>query len=101
MKRTALTLALATFLATPLTAQWLGMPAWNGPKGGTGVSFYGDYGAPNDNAGKGNAFGGRAALGVGTITLTAGVASWEGGSPNGRGASYGGTAAFPLIGRRP
>src|SRR5256886_4493245 len=98
MKRTALTLALATFLATPLTAQWLGMPAWNGPQGGTGLALYRHYRAPNDNAGKGNAFGGRVALGVGTITLTAGVASWKVDSLNVRVTSYGGTAAFRLIG---
>ena len=98
MKRTALTLALATFLATPLTAQWLGMPAWHSPKGGTGVTFYGDYGAPNDSALSGHAFGGRAALGVGTITLTAGVASWKPEGQNARATSYGATAAFRLIG---
>jgi len=98
MKRTALNLALVTFLATPLTAQWLGMPTWNSAKGGTGVTFYGDYGAPNDSAGKGHAFGGRAALGVGTITLTAGVASWKPGGQNARATSYGATAAFRLIG---
>ena len=75
MKRTALILGLVAFVATPVAAQWLGMPAWNSPKGGTGVSFYGDYGAPSDSSGGGNAFGGRASLGLGTITLTAGVAS--------------------------
>src|SRR5256885_17009693 len=99
MKRTALTLALATFLATPLTAQWLGMPAWHSPKGGTGVTFYGDYGAPSDSSGGGNAFGGRASLGLGTITLTAGVASWKTDASNDRVTSYGGTAAFRLIRR--
>src|SRR2546423_15087069 len=98
MKRTALTLALATLLATPLTAQWLGMPAWHSPKGGTGVTFYGDYGAPSDSSGGGNAFGGRASLGLGTITLTAGVASWKPDAANDRVTSYGGTAAFRLIG---
>jgi hypothetical protein len=98
MKRTVLILGLATGLATPAVAQWLGMPAWNSPKGGTGVTFYGDYGAPNDSAGKGNAFGGRAALGIGTITLTAGVASWKPDALNDRVTSYGGTAAFRLIG---
>src|ERR1041384_7852086 len=55
-------------------------------------------GAPNDNAGKGNAFGGRVALGIGTITLTAGVASWKPDSVNDRVTSYGGTAAFRMIG---
>jgi len=98
MKQTLLILGFVACLATPLTAQWLGMPAWNSAKGGTGVTFYGDYGAPNDIAGKGNAFGGRAALGVGTITLTVGVASSKPDSMNSRATSYGGTAAFRLIG---
>jgi len=98
MKRTALTLALATFLATPLTAQWLGMPTWHSPKGGTGVTFYGDYGSPSDSSGGGDAFGGRASLGLGTITLTAGVASWKPAALNDRVTSYGSTAAFRLIG---
>ena len=74
------------------------MPAWNSAKGGTGVTFYGDYGAPNDSALSGHAFGGRAALGIGTITLSAGVASWKPGGQNARATSYGGTAAFRLIG---
>ena len=98
MKQTLLILGFVACLATPLTAQWLGMPAWNSAKGGTGVTFYGDYGAPNDSALSGHAFGGRAALGVGTITLTAGVASWKPGGQNARATSYGATAAFRLIG---
>src|SRR2546430_15603714 len=85
-------------LGARAAAQWLGMPTWNSAKGGTGVTFYGDYGAPNDSAGKGHAFGGRAALGVGTITLTAGVASWKPEGQNARATSYGGTEAFRLIG---
>ncbi|HLB81559.1 MAG TPA: hypothetical protein VJJ54_00590 [Gemmatimonadales bacterium] len=98
MKRTVLSLALVAFLATPLAAQWLGMPAWNSPKGGTGVTFYGDYGSPKDSAGGGDAFGGRAALGVGTIVVTAGIASWKPAGQGARATSYGGTAAFRLIG---
>jgi hypothetical protein len=98
MKRMVSIVGAVLGLATPAAAQWLGMPAWNSPKGGTGVTFYGDYGAPNDNAGKGNAFGGRVALGIGTITLTAGVASWKPDSVNDRVTSYGGTAAFRMIG---
>src|SRR5204863_130262 len=56
------------------------------------------YGAPSDSSGGGNAFGGRASLGLGTITLTAGVASWKAANQNARATSYGGTAAFRLIG---
>lgn len=96
--RAVVLLGMTVLMVTPAAAQWLGMPAWNSPKLGTGVTFYGDYGAPNDSAGKGNAFGGRASLGIGTITLTAGVASWKPGGQNARATSYGGTAAFRLIG---
>lgn len=98
MKHAVAVLGLTVLMAMPATAQWLGMPAWNSPKLGTGVTFYGDYGAPNDSAGNGHAFGGRASLGIGTITLTAGVASWKPGGQNARATSYGGTAAFRLIG---
>lgn len=98
MKRVVILFGLAASFAAPAAAQWLGMPAWNSPKGGTGVTFYGDYGAPSDSSGGGHAFGGRAALGVGTITLTAGVASWKPANQNARATSYGGTAAFRLIG---
>jgi hypothetical protein len=98
MKSTAVVIGFLALLAAPAAAQWLGTPTWNTPKGGTGLTIYGDYGAPNDSAGKGNAFGGRVAVGVGTITLTAGVASWKPENFNDRVTSYGGTAAFRLIG---
>lgn len=98
MKRVVILFGVAASFAAPAASQWQGMPAWNSAKGGTGVTFYGDYGAPNDSAGKGHAFGGRAALGIGTITLTAGVASWKPEGQNARATSYGGTAAFRLIG---
>src|SRR5256886_10827786 len=101
MKRMVSIVGAVMVLAAPAAAQWLGMPAWNSAKGGTGVTFFGDYGAPNDSAGKGHAFGGRAALGVGTITLTAGVASWKPEGQNARATSYGGTAAVLLIGGSP
>ena len=97
--RTALTVALSAFLATPAAAQWLGMPVWNSPKGGTGVSISADYGKPNDAYGAGYAFGGRASLGVGTVTLTAGVSSYEVEDIDTlRVTSWGGNAAFRLIG---
>src|SRR5213593_59714 len=76
MKRAALTLGLA-LLATPAAAQWLGEPAWNNPKAGTGFTISGDYTRPNNDAGGGNAFGGLV-----TQRIT----------------TFGGTAAFRLIG---
>ena len=98
MKRAFLVVGMIACAAAPAAAQWLGTPAWNSPKGGTGLTFYADYGKPNTDAGKGYTFGGRAALGVGTLTLTAGVASWEPEGFNSHATSFGGTAAFRLIG---
>src|SRR5213078_2472478 len=97
--RAALTVALSAFLATPAAAQWLGEPVWNSPKGGTGLTISADYGKPNGAYGAGNAFGGRASLGVGTLTLTAGVSSYKSDSigPD-RVTTWGGNAAFRLIG---
>jgi len=97
MRRTALTLGLA-LLATPATAQWLGEPAWNHPNAGTGFTIYGDYTQPNSEAGGGNAFGGRITLGAGTFTLTGGVSSWKSDLASQRVTTFGGTAAFRLIG---
>src|SRR5207249_11550815 len=97
MKRAALTLGLA-LLATPAAAQWLGEPAWNNPKAGTGFTISGDYTRPNTDAGGGNAFGGRVTLGGGTFTLTGGVSSWKDDLVSQRITTFGGTAAFRLLG---
>jgi len=97
MKRAALTLGLA-LLAAPAAAQWLGEPAWNDPKAGTGFTISGDYTRPNNDAGGGNAFGGRVTLGAGTFTLTGGVSSWKADLVSQRITTFGGTAAFRLIG---
>ena len=96
--RAVLTLGLAAVVATPAAAQWLGMPVWNSPKGGTGVTISGDYGKPNDAYGGGNAWGGHASLGVGTLTLAAGVSSLKTDIDPVRVTSWGGNAAFRLIG---
>src|SRR2546427_5438371 len=78
MKRSALVVIVsAVLVAAPAAAQWTGMPVWNDPKGGTGLTISGDYGRPDSAYGKGNAWGGRASLGLGTLTLTAGVATWR------------------------
>jgi hypothetical protein len=98
MKRAVLTLGLAAVVATPAAAQWLGEPVWNSPKGGTGLTISGDYARPDSSYGKGNSWGGRASLGIGTLTFTAGVSSWK---PEGATQSFtsvGGNAAFRLIG---
>src|SRR2546421_3020949 len=82
----------------PAAAQWLGEPVWNSPKGGTGVTISGDYARPNSDYGSGNTWGGRASLGIGTLTLTAGVARWKPDLATEGFTSIGGNAAFRLIG---
>src|SRR3989449_11652645 len=96
--RTVLTLALTALLATPAAAQWLGEPMWNHPNAGSGFTIYGDYSQPNSDAGGGSAFGGRVALGAGTFTLTGGVSSSKADLASERVTTFGGTAAFRLIG---
>jgi len=97
MKRATLTLGLA-LLAPPAAAQWLGEPTWNNPTAGSGFTIYGDYSRPNTDAGGGNAIGGRIMLGAGTFTLTGGVSSWKADLASERITTFGGAAAFRLIG---
>ena len=98
MKRMLTVLALAAFAAMPAAAQWAGMPAWNNPKGGTGVTINGDVGIPNSDAGKGTAFGARATLGLANISFTAGLASWKPDGASESTTSLGGVAQFRVIG---
>src|SRR5437870_12309155 len=100
MNRTMLLLGLTALLATPAAAQWLGEPAWNNPKAGTGFTIYGDYSRPSTDAGGGNAFGGRVTLGAGTFTLTGGVSYWKGELVSRPRPGFGRSAACRLIGGR-
>lgn len=93
-----LTMALAAAAAAPAAAQFAGMPVWNSPKGGTGLTISGDYGKPSDDAGGGNAFGARAAVGFSRLTLTAGLSSFEFEGASDRTTSFAGTVALRLIG---
>lgn len=97
MKR-LLALAALSVCAAPLAAQWSGMPAWNSPKGGTGVTINGDLGMPNSDGGKGTAFGARATLGLANISLTAGLASWKPKGASESTTSLGGVVGFRAIG---
>ena len=98
MKRIAAVAALVTLVAMPAAAQWAGMPAWNNPKGGTGVTINGDVGIPNSDALKGTAFGARATLGLANISFTAGLATWKPDTSGERTTSVGGVAQFRVIG---
>lgn len=100
MKRVlqAIAVVACVTIPVPAAAQFLGMPLWNSPKGGTGVTFNGDLGIPNENSGKGTAFGGRVTLGFANIALTGGLASWK---PDGASESFssvGGNVAFRIVG---
>ena len=97
MKRVLLVVLAGVGLCGPASAQWQGMPVWNSPKGGTGITISGDYGKPN-YGGKGNAFGARGTVGLGSLSATLGFASWN---PSGTAPtlkSVGGDAAFRVIG---
>src|SRR6266496_3015866 len=98
MKRLAVIIGLIACVAMPAAAQWQGMPVWNNPKGGTGVTVNGDLGLPNSDAGKGTAFGARATLGLANISFTAGVASWKPKGADASTTSVGGVAQFRAIG---
>ena len=100
MKRIAVFVTLLAGAATPRVAmaQWAGMPVWNNPKGGTGVTIDGDLAFPNSNGGKGTAFGARATVGLANISLTAGLSSWKPEGYSSSTTSVGGTAAFKVIG---
>lgn len=98
MKRIAVIVTMVACAATPAVAQWSGMPVWNNPKGGTGITVNGDVGVPNTDAGKGTAFGARGTLGLANISFTAGVASWKPKGFNESTTSLAGVAQFRVIG---
>lgn len=98
MKRIMTVLALAAVMAAPAAAQWGGMPVWNNPKGGTGVTVSGDLGFPNTGWGKGTAFGARATVGLANLSVTAGVSSWKQDNASESITGLGGNAAFRIIG---
>lgn len=94
-----LTIALAAATAAPAAAQLLaGMPAWNSPKGGAGVTISADYGLPNSDAGGGDAYGIRGSFGMGTFTIAAGYSGYQADGAADRLSSYGAGAAFRLLG---
>jgi hypothetical protein len=91
-------LALAAVVATPAVAQNMGMPLWNSPKGGTGLTVSGDFGKPSDGWGSGSAFGARATLGLANLSITGGFSTWKPEGATDGFTSFGGNAAFRVIG---
>lgn len=98
MNRVFFVAVLAVSAATPAAGQLAGMPVWNSPKGGTGVTISGDYGHPNADLGKGSAFGARGTVGFGSLNLTAGLSTWKPSGATNSATSVGGDAAFRVIG---
>ncbi len=98
MKRGVTILALTLGAASPAAAQLAGLPVWNSPKGGTGVTISGDYGKPNDTGGGGNAFGARASLGLANVNIGAGIATWKPKGASTSLTSVGGDVAYRVIG---
>jgi len=98
MRRAVVFLGLVFLPGATLAAQWTGMPAWNDPAGGTGVTLAADWGMPNSDAGNGDAYGARATLGLGTLSLTAGVGSYKPSGYTDATTTWGGQVAFRLIG---
>ena len=94
-----LTMTLAATAAAPVTAQLLaGMPAWNSPKGGTGLTLSADYGLPDNEAGGGDAYGIRGSFGFSKFTIAAGYSGYQADGAADRLSSYGAGAAFQLMG---
>jgi len=85
-------------LVSPAAAQWLGMPVWNNPKGGTGITISGDLAMPDSTYGKGTAFGARGSLGMGNLNLTLGLSSWKPKGATNSATSIGGQVGFRVIG---
>jgi hypothetical protein len=79
-------------------AQLPGMPVWNSPKGGTGLTVAGDVGFPDSVGGKGTTCAARVVLGLQALSVgaTVGVRNPSGTGPNV--TEYGGTLAYRLIG---
>jgi hypothetical protein len=81
MKRIVAVSALAVLGAGPGAAQWLGVPAWNSPKGGAGITLSADFGSADYKSDtdplKATTFGARASLGLGKATVALGLSSFN------------------------
>jgi hypothetical protein len=98
MKRGMIMLGLSVLLTVPAAAQWFGMPVWNNPKGGTGITISGDFAKPGTEYGKGTAFGARGSLGLSNLTISAGLSSWKPEGATNSATSIGGQVGFRVIG---
>ncbi len=94
---TALALAIVLGVSAG-EAQIANQPVYVSPKHGTGLSVAFDYGKGlNDSSGKLNAYGGRATLGLGFVTVSAGASSVSLGSGAGSEWSYGANLSVNIV----
>ena len=76
MRRTSVALAVLSLAALPASAQVAGLPVFNsGVNSGISLNF--DYGKPNEDAGKGSAWGLTGGAALGPIGLTATYAKFS------------------------
>jgi hypothetical protein len=93
----ALLAALGVAAVVPAAAQVRGLPVYNaGVARGIGLSA--DVGLPNEDAGKGLAYGVSGSAGMGLLGLTATVAMYNPDGPAGAKAAVGGTVDYRVFG---
>jgi len=98
MKRAMLTLGLAAVVATPAARSGWASRCGTAPRAGPGSRSAVTTPSRTVITARATPWGGRASLGIGTITLTAGVARWKPEAATEGFTSIGGNAAFRLIG---
>ena len=101
MKRALLLVCVAgAALAAPgrAAAQLAGMPVWNSPRSGTGLTFAADYGSPDSSGGGGSTYAGRVVFGMSVLTVSATVGTRDADGASGSVTEWGGTGALRLIG---
>ncbi len=96
-KMLALAAALTLAAGTPLAAQNLGLPVDNSGVGG-GLTLAATVGFPNEDAGKGTAFGLTGKLGLGPLGVTATASTWNPDAFSDKVNSIGGTANLKIFG---
>jgi hypothetical protein len=88
---------LVAGLAPALQAQVTGLPVQNNGVA-SGLTVGGEVGFPNQDYGKGTAFGGRAALGLGPLGVSAVLSRWDPKGPAGAQTGYGLAANLKVFG---
>ncbi len=97
LRSIAATVLLSAGLASSVLGQVTGLPVRNSGIS-TGLSIGGEIGFPNTDYGKGTAYGGRAAIGLGPFGVSAVISSWNPKGPAGSQTGIGGYLNFKVFG---